>query len=685
MIDLSGKVNAPAWKRVVEELSAPAPNDEVFLARLVTVLGQVASARQAVLFGFADASVGGDPEPARVIRVWTPSGFVEPAKPGDQTGQGPQSIEAEAEIREAAARAAETGRVRVLAPEQGGQRGGPYYTGGGSAGGQASSTAVLAIPVRPSGATGTAGLTPVVTLLLDGRSEQALQTTVALGELVTGYVNTHAAQVVARKTESAAATIELAATLIASVNAVPRFKGACMRFVNDLMRQLQADRVAVSWSSAPDAPKDPGAAPARDGDLKVVAISDTEHIDRRMAMVRRIETAMHECSDQAQPVRYPPAEQAEGETDAVLDQAVTHAHKDLVAGDASLKVVSLPLRIGERVFGVVTIESGAPEGTAAAVAMDPATIARLQAAMDLLTPVLRLRKRDDRGIVPRGVESFRTASAWVVGARHTVWKVAGIALIAGLVASAVVQVPYRIEAPLTLEPGVRRTVSIPFTGVVASVSPGIEAGVRVEEGQVLAVLDTSDLELSAAEARQQILEARAEAAELRRRGKLAESQQAAARGDQARARLDLMELRIAQASLRAPIAGLVISGQPKDLIGASVQQGDAIVEIAPADGMILKARVDDRDIGLVAEGQAGELATMAYPGRRFAFTVDTVVPLAQSVEGENYFEVRGTLDRGAEWMRPGMEGLAKFETGDRSLLGIAARRIVDQARLWLWW
>jgi hypothetical protein len=37
------------------------------------------------------------------------------------------------------------------------------------------------------------------------------------------------------------------------------------------------------------------------------------------------------------------------------------------------------------------------------------------------------------------------------------------------------------------------------------------------------------------------------------------------------------------------------------------------------------------------------------------------------------------------WFRPGMEGIAKFNTPERSLIGIVSRRIVDQLRLWLWW
>ena len=73
------------------------------------------------------------------------------------------------------------------------------------------------------------------------------------------------------------------------------------------------------------------------------------------------------------------------------------------------------------------------------------------------------------------------------------------------------------------------------------------------------------------------------------------------------------------------------------------------------------------------------------PGQGFPFMVDRVVPLAQSKDGKNTFEIRGKLDGNAPWLRPGMEGVAKLDTGRHSLLWIGTRRIRDQLRLWLWW
>ncbi|NUQ54205.1 MAG: hypothetical protein HUU19_16135, partial [Phycisphaerales bacterium] len=75
MIDLSN-MKAPGWSRLVADLAAPAPDDRIFLARLLGVLGQVSTARQGVLFTIASAPKGERPdEPTpdvepKAVLVW---------------------------------------------------------------------------------------------------------------------------------------------------------------------------------------------------------------------------------------------------------------------------------------------------------------------------------------------------------------------------------------------------------------------------------------------------------------------------------------------------------------------------------------------------------------------------------------------------------------------------------------
>jgi len=665
VIDLS-KLRAPGWQRVVAELSSPAPDDRAFLMRLLSVLAQASGARQAVLFaaGVADDDAGAEVEP-RPLAVWPLLPEQEREAHPVSEAQVDHGREAKSAVREAAA----GGKVAVFGLEEET----PFYEA-------ARKGYLIAVPLG-SGTDSPAGVRHVVTLLLDQRSQQALQTTIALVELMCGYVHGHAANQVLKRTRTAGMALDLATRLIASINTAPNFKGAGIQLVNDLSRQLGADRVALGWAK--------GVGRRGEGaTVKAVAISDTEFIDRRMAMVQRLEAAMDECFDQDQPVLYPqPPERAMRpgeEADVLLAQAITHSHRELASADAKLKVASLPLRVEERVVGVVTIESTG-EGR-----IDLSMLELLQSTMDLLSPVLALRRSDDRNVALRTWDATLRAGAWAVGTKHTVWKLAAVALTAAVLAVTLVRVEYRIEAPVTLRAEEQRTVSVPFDAIIASVPGGIESGTRVEVGDVLAELDTTELKLQRLEAKNQFDEAttRADAALSAR--KLDEYMQSTAQADGARAKIELFDVLIEKATIRAPIAGTIIEGDLRDMIGASVKLGQALYMIAPIDRMEIVAQVSDKDIALISDDAerptTGDLATKAFPGLHFPMTVERIVPLATPDEDRrNAFEVRARLDQTAGWMRPGMEGLAKFNTGKRTLLDIGTRRIRDTLRLWLWW
>ncbi len=670
MNDVSEKLKTPEWGRVVAELSRPAGDDVTFLRRLTSVLGQVSGARRATLVvvppGAAEGSSSSEP---RALFAW----------PTDGAGG---AVEADRDTLSAARSAGERGATRVFGVDESGSGGGAYYTSGPSG-------YLVGLPIG-FGGSGPGGAAPVVVLALDSRSPQAMAATMALVEVLAGYVHTHAAQQQLLRLRSAGAALDLAARLIASINHAPNFKGASMQAANDLMRQLQFDRVAIGWTH--------GLGRRGEGErVKLVALSDTEHVDRRMAMVQKLEAAMDECLDQEQAVLYPPPPErdapGEGENgaaepaDVLLSQAVVHAHKALASGDAQLRVASVPLRAGEDVVGVLTVElgGGAPGASRSGPGLNAQTVELLQAVADLVAPVLRIRRSDDRNVALRSWDTALAGGAWAVGPRHTAWKLLGVAVMALVVSVLVVRAEYRIEAPVELRPIERRTVSVPFNGVISEVPEGIEAGARVEAGDVLLVLDTTELLLQAIDTRAQLRTAETERDQASRERKLAEAQQAEARAAQARARLELLEQRISDATVRAPISGTILAGDVRDVRGSAVELGQALFEIAPLDQMRVVARVDDRDIGLVSLGQSGSVATKAYPGRRFPMTVERVVPMAVPSEGGNTFEVHATLDASAAWMRPGMEGLCKLDTGRRTLAEIGARRVVDTLRLWLWW
>jgi multidrug resistance efflux pump len=662
------KLKAPGWQRIVADLSSPAPDDKAFAARLVSVLAQVAGARQAVLFIVAMPTDASAPPPeAKPAYVWPP--------------QDTPVVEHASDAAGAASSAAAAGQVMLFALESNDQ----LYDGTTGRG------YVIAVPV-------TLGMRSspvrwVVTLLTESRSKQAIQTTLALVEVLAGYTHGHATRQQLRSMQAATASLDLAARLIASINDAPSFRGAMLQLSNDLARHLDADRVAIGWLRG-----GAGAGRVSGGteQVRVLAISDTEHFDRRMEMVRKLEAAQEECLDQEQAVLYPAPPEKGEDADVLLSQAITHAHRELAAGDANLRVCSLPMRTDERVLGVMTIEASRPEGeggTGSAGGLDLSSIETLQATLDLITPVLRIRRSDDRALPLRAWDSTVKAAGVVVGPKHTVWKLVALAVMILAFVVVFVKVPYNIESDATLEPSAKQIISAPFEGIIKGVAEGIEAGAEVDAGQPLLRLDDAELRLQAAEERGALLRAMTEADAYLKENKLPEQQQALARATSSRAKLDRFELYINQADVRAPINGTIITGDLKDRIGGKADKGEPLFEIAPLDTLVVRIKVDDRDIRFIREGMPGHLARKANPGERIPIVVKRIVPLAKAEEGKNTFEVWAELDtqqldeqqRRSLALRPGMEGLAKLDTGKRSLLWIGTRRIKDTLRLWLWW
>jgi multidrug efflux pump subunit AcrA (membrane-fusion protein) len=679
VIDLSN-LRAPGWQRVVAELAMPASDDRVFAVRLTGVLGQVAGARQAVFWSLSAKDEGTGPE-ARASAVWpfgeTPEAASRQADQIVEMFAADEGTVSHAPEAKSAARSAGAARqTKVFGLD--GQDDLMYDPG------QAAKGSIVAVPVF-SGLfeqSGSAPLLGVVTLLVENRSKQALQTTLALVEVIAGYVFGHSSQVALRRMKTSSSALELATRLISAINGTESFKGCKLQLVNDLARQLSMDRVALGWIKGPGSIRRNGQTGRRYAE--VIAMSDTENLDRRMAMVQKIESAMDECLDQDQTVVYPPPPATGKGGDVVLAQAVTHAHREVASSDVRLKLASFPLRVsdpaGARTVGVVTIESAGDSP------FDPSTVELLQAAFDLVAPVIWVRYCDDRNLALRAVDSTVKAAGWFVGPKHTIWKVVGVLVMLATAAIFLIRIPYRFGAPFELQAAERRIISAPFDGTIQELMDGALPGERVKQGQVLVKLSTDERRLSAIEARAQILQYEKEADNARNRRELDKVQEAVAKADQARARLELLENQINRSAIVAPIDGTIVAGDLRDRRQSSIKLGDKLMEVAELSKKIAVVRVDDRDIGYVHVGQTGQVTPKSDPSRAYPFKVQRIVPLAQPREGENSFDVYCEFtEELPDGYRPGMEGQAKFDGETKSLAWIASRRVIDTLRIWLWW
>ena len=142
--------------------------------------------------------------------------------------------------------------------------------------------------------------------------------------------------------------------------------------------------------------------------------------------------------------------------------------------------------------------------------------------------------------------------------------------------------------------------------------------------------------------------------------------------------------KLARTRMTAPIDGIVVSGDMSQAIGAPVETGKVLYEVAPLDDYRVIVRLDERDIRFVKAGQTGHVLLHGMTGDSVAFTVQRVTSVAETDSGHNTFRVEATLDGAPANLRPGMEGIGKIEVAEHSYAWVWSRSLMDWARMLIW-
>jgi multidrug efflux pump subunit AcrA (membrane-fusion protein) len=142
--------------------------------------------------------------------------------------------------------------------------------------------------------------------------------------------------------------------------------------------------------------------------------------------------------------------------------------------------------------------------------------------------------------------------------------------------------------------------------------------------------------------------------------------------------------KLARATLVAPFDGLVVSGDLHQLLGAPVEQGKMLFQIAALDAYRVILEVDERDIAFVATGQTGKLVVSGIPNQQMNFSVQRITPVSTTQDGRNYFRVESQIASPSDRLRPGMEGVGKISTDERKLIWIWTHSLIDWLRIWVW-
>ena len=359
---------------------------------------------------------------------------------------------------------------------------------------------------------------------------------------------------------------------------------------------------------------------------------------------------------------------------------LTRAHAMLAEDQGEGAVCTIPLTVGERLLGALVLERPAGE------VFDASTIQLCEHAASLLGPLLEVKRRDDRWIGRKILDSLHGQLKNLFGPRHTGLKLATTMLALLVLFFAVVDGEYRVSADARLEGTIQRSVVVPIAGYV--VEANVRAGDIVKEGDVLFTLDDRDLVLERLKWRSQKLKSSREYSEAVAQHDRARAQVVSAQVEQADAEIALLDEQLARTRVSAPFDAFVVSGDLSQSLGAPVERGEVLFEIAPLDAYRVILQVDERDIDDVAVDQTGRLALASAPEDILPIRVERITPLSTAEEGQNYFRVEARFEGEPSGMlRPGMEGVGKVDIEQRKLIWIWTQKITHWMRMfiWSWW
>jgi len=494
----------------------------------------------------------------------------------------------------------------------------------------------------------------VVVLDLDGRSQSALQQALRHVHWGVGWLASmgwrHQAEGEAVRLKRGAVAIDM----VAVAQEHGTLDAAAMAVANEMAVRMRADRVAIGL--------------VHKGDIRLAAMSHAAWFRKRSSATEAVEEAMEEALDQSATIIHPaPA----GPT------RITLAHARLAAMVESAHVLSVLMADRGRTIGVLTLERREDEPFSAE------EVLICEAVADVVGPVIEMHARERRWVSGRGREEVEKGLKALLGPRRPVAKV-GTA--SALIAALFLFLPgadFRISADSALEGSVQRAAAAPFAGFIASSEA--RPGTVVKAGQVLATLDDRDLKLDR-------LRWAGERDRLDQRYRAAlgthnrpEMSVLGPQLRQAEAQLALTEYKLARTRIVAPIDGIVVSGDLSQLVGAPIEEGKVLYEVAPLDSYRVALKVEEGDIRYLKPGQRGEFAPTGLAGGTIPFVVTRLTSVSSAEEGNNTFRVEARLRQApAAGLRPGMEGVAKVHVGEASRFWIWTRGVRDWLRLFFW-
>lgn len=332
------------------------------------------------------------------------------------------------------------------------------------------------------------------------------------------------------------------------------------------------------------------------GQWKVLAISGQETVDKRGAHAR---DALR-LAETFQP-------------DATASGAGLHFPQER-DGWPSQAVLTMSEPDSNAVWGMLWVEAAAADAweyfQKAAESNDRQALAPIDDFRRLAIPALRTALAMEQTWLGRRAVKSTSTPRFDTEGRSARWlkRLIPAAL---LIVAACWPMPEKLEADCMVRPVVRGFVAAEVPGRVDAIL--VREGENVQQGQVVAKLDTTRLETELAAAEQVRLRHEGEVERHRGKGEEALARVATAQARAATAECDRLRGAIQLCQLKSPVSGVVVTRDLHLLAGIYLEAGQNLAEVAGTTDWNLRLDLREQDVGpLASHLEAGGRPEVRY-------------------------------------------------------------------------
>lgn len=253
-----------------------------------------------------------------------------------------------------------------------------------------------------------------------------------------------------------------------------------------------------------------------------------------------------------------------------------------------------------------------------------------------------------------------------------------LALLTGLM---FVPVPYHAHTSVLLSPTTRRIIDAPFEGILLRTDA--KSGDLVEAGQVLAAMDDQPLTLELSRLKSEETRVRKQHEIDLAQGEVAKSQLAELRLNELKASIELVQSRLRQSQIVSPISGVIISQDLDDVQHSPVTLGQPLYEVAPLNEIRAEIEVPAHQASELYVGQDVDIWIEDGGSRKRSGKIKRIAPRTQLRNGRNVVLCELLLDNDSAALRPGMEGHAAIDSGQKTIGWVLFHRLWDRGRVYV--